>query len=168
MEHPCQVLADLLTIWEIKGKLKGLTLVFVGDGENNVASSLALGCRLLGVNYKCASPKNGLLKKAVNNADIVYTDTWISMGDETEEENRLKLFKNYQVNEGLMSLAKKDAIFMHCMPAHRGNEVTGEVIDGPQSVIFQQAENRLHVQKALMVKYLGDQRRKTEGIKKKT
>ncbi len=149
-------MADFLTIWEIKGKLKGLTLTFVGDGENNVANSLSLGCKLLGINYKCASPKNGLLKKAVDNADVVYTDTWISMGDEAEEKDRIKLFKNYQVNNKLMSFAKKDAIFMHCLPAHRGNEVTAGVIDRPQSVVFQEAENRLHVQKALMVKYLGD------------
>lgn len=155
LEHPCQALADFLTIWEIKRKIKKLTLVFVGDGENNVARSLALGCKLLGINYKCASPKNGLLKKAVNNADVVYTDTWVSMGD-TDEEERMKLFKSYQVNSALMKLAKKDAIFMHCLPAHRGNEVTADVIDGPQSVVFQEAENRLHVQKALMVKYLSD------------
>jgi len=175
LEHPCQALADFLTIWEIKGKLTRLTLAYIGDGENNVAHSLALGCALLGINFRCASPKGFWIKnevvnkakelakvsgvsilgtddpkEAVKDADIVYTDSWISMGDEKEKEERLKIFKPYQVNQKLMDLAKKEAIFMHDMPAYRGNEVTSEVIDGTQSVVFQQAENRLHVQKALI------------------
>lgn len=174
LEHPCQALADLLTIWEVKGKLEGLTLAYVGDGENNVPHSLVLGCALLGINFKCASPKGFWMnkkivskaktlnskieiiqtkdpKKAVKGADIVYTDTWISMGDEKQQDKRLKIFKSYQVNKALMLLAKKDAIFMHDMPAYRGHEVTSEVIDGSNSVVFQQAENRLHAQKALIL-----------------
>ncbi len=160
LEHPCQALADFLTIWEIKGKLKGLTLAFIGDGENNVARSLALGCAILGINFKCASPIGKYTdspKEAIKNADIVYTDTWVSMGDEAEKDKRLKVFKNYQVNQKLMALAKKDAIFMHDMPAYRGKEVSAEVIDGKQSVMFQQAENRLHTQKALISYLLGCQ-----------
>lgn len=163
LEHPCQALADFLTIWEIKGKLSGLTLAFIGDGENNVARSLALGCAILGINFKCASPIGKYTdspKEAIKNADIVYTDTWVSMGDEAEKEKRLKIFNDYQVNQELMNLAKPDAIFMHDMPAYRGKEVSAEVIDGKQSVIFQQAENRLYVQKALAVVLLG----LTEGV----
>lgn len=176
LEHPCQILADYLTILEVKGTLKGLTVTFVGDGENNVTHSLCLGASLLGMNFKCASPKGYWMnkeivskakkialktkskivqtndpKEAVQNTDVVYTDTWISMGDEKGKEKRLKIFKPYQVNAQLMKLAKKDALFMHDLPAYRGNEVTGEVIDGPQSVVFREAENRLHVQKALLV-----------------
>lgn len=176
LEHPCQAMADLLTIWEIKGKLKGLTLAFVGDGENNVTHSLCLGAGLLGFNFYCASPKGYAMKKeivgkakklgqqsgakimettdpvkAATRADVIYTDTWISMGDESEKEKRLAIFKPYQVTTKLMQLAKKSAIFMHDMPAYRGNEVSGEVIDGSQSVVFQEAENRLHSQKAMML-----------------
>lgn len=150
-EHPCQILADFLTILEVKGKLNGLTLAFIGDGENNVANSLKFGCEILGIDYKCSSPNSGLsLEQAAKGADIIYTDTWVSMGDEVEEKKRLKIFKPYQLNQKLMDLAKPDAIFMHCMPAHRGQEVTADVIDGPKSVVFHQAENRLHVQKALI------------------
>lgn len=176
LEHPCQALADLFTIWEAKGKLEGLNMAYVGDGENNVPHALVLGCALLGINFNCAAPKGYWMskevvnkakqialkteakiletdepKKAVKDVDIVYTDTWVSMGDEAEEKKRLVIFKSYQVNSKLMALAKNDAIFMHDLPAYRGNEVAAEVIDGPQSVVFQQAENRLHVQKALMV-----------------
>lgn len=176
LEHPCQTLADFLTILEVKGKLEGLTLAYVGDGENNVPHSLALGCALLGINFKCAAPKGFWMKKeivkqakqlslktkvkifetdnpkeAVKNADVVYTDTWVSMGDEKEYKKRLEVFKLYQINQVLFNLAKKDAIFMHDMPAYRGKEVTAEVIDGPKSVVFQQAENRLHAQKALLL-----------------
>ncbi len=173
LEHPCQSLTDLFTIWEIK-KLKGLKIAYIGDGDNNVAHSLCLGATMLGMSFACASPKGYWMnkdialkakqygkiletedpKEAVKNADVVYTDTWISMGDEKEKEKRLKAFKRYSVNQELMSLAKKDAIFMHDMPAYRGNEVTSEVIDGPQSVVFQQAENRLHTQKALILKLM--------------
>lgn len=171
LEHPCQALTDLFTIWEIKGKLKGLTIAYVGDGDNNVAHSLCLGATLLGMQFRCGSPKRYSLnktiiknnrnvfettdpKEAVINADVVVTDTWISMGD-TNKEERMRLFQKYQVNKKLMSLAKKDAIFLHCLPAYRGNEVTTDVIDGPQSVVFQEAENRLHVQKALLLYLLG-------------
>lgn len=172
IEHPCQALTDLFTIWEIKNKLEGLTIAYVGDGDNNVAHSLCLGAGIVGMNFRCGSPKGYFLnksivgkgkhifetpdpKKAVENADVIVTDTWISMGDD-DKEKRIKLFKPYQVNKKLMRMAKPGALFMHCLPAYRGNEVTGEVIDGPQSVVFQEAENRLHVQKALLLKLLGE------------
>jgi len=180
IEHPCQTLADLLTILEIKKQLKGISVSFMGDGENNVPHSLALGCALLGINFICASPKDyqmnkTILQKALNiakktkakisqtnnpkaaakNADIIYTDTWISMGDEAEKEARIKIFSPYRVTKQIMGFAKKDAIFMHDLPAYRGNEVISEVIDGKQSVVFQQAENRLHAQKAMMLFLMG-------------
>ncbi len=176
LEHPCQILADLLTILEVKGRLKGLKIAFLGDGENNVTHSLALACSLLGINFHVASPKGYQMKaeiirlakilsirngseivetynpsEAVEDADVVYTDTWVSMGDEAEKEKRLKIFHKYQVTKQIMKLAKQDAIFMHDMPVYRGKEVTSEVIDGVQSVILQQAENRLHAQKALII-----------------
>lgn len=180
LEHPCQTLADLLTILEVKKQFKGLHVTFIGDGENNVPHSLSLGCALLGINFTCASPKKYQMsqeilnkaqkiakktnakiaqtdnpKIAAKNADVIYTDTWISMGDEAEKNARIKTFSPYRVNLFLMKLAKKDAIFMHDLPAYRGNEVTPEVIDGKQSVVFKQAENRLHAQKALMLFLLG-------------
>jgi len=178
-QHPCQVLADLQTIKEYKGKFKGLKLAYVGDG-NNVANSLMIGCAKVGMNISVATPKGyecdeksvKLAKEAatqtgaiiincydpieaVKNADVVYTDTWVSMGMESEKEERLKVFMPYQVNKELMQKAKKDAIFMHCLPAYRGFEVTADVIDGPQSVVFDEAENRLHAQKAVLVKLMG-------------
>ncbi|MCL2706733.1 MAG: ornithine carbamoyltransferase [Dehalococcoidia bacterium] len=178
-EHPCQCLADLLTILEYKGTLKGLTLAFVGDG-NNVAASLALGCGLSGMNFKIASPAGYELNStiveraqimaetsgaeiicnhdpylAVQGADIVYTDTWTSMGQEAETEKRLKDFIGYQVDSALMAIADRNAIFMHCLPAHRGQEVSEEVIESRVSVVFDQAENRLHAQKAVLVQLLG-------------
>ena len=181
LEHPCQALADLLTIYEKKGELKSLTLVFIGDG-NNVANSLILASALTGMNFRIASPsgyavqekilklaqkyaqKSGIEilcttdpRTAVKGADIVYTDVWASMGQEAEAEKRRKAFAGYQVNNKLLSMAKKDAIFMHDLPAHRGEEVTDEVIDGPQSVAFDQAENRMHAQKALLKKLLSKQ-----------
>lgn len=180
LEHPCQILADLLTIYEIKNKLSGLKLAYIGDGENNVTHSLVLGCALMGIDFVCASPSGYFMDPKVfvkakeiafqNNTvvdqvveplaaaekvDIVYTDTWVSMGEEKEMKQRLKAFSNYVVTGELMAKAKKDAIFMHDMPAHRGKEVEAAVIDGPQSVIYQQAENRLHAQKGLLVKLLG-------------
>jgi ornithine carbamoyltransferase len=180
MEHPCQILADFQTILEKKGKLKGVTIGYVGDCENNVVHSMVLGAALLGINFKCGSPKGYSMKKeivqqakeiakktgseiietndpkvAVKNVDVVVTDTWVSMGDEKEKDKRMKIFKPYQINSQLMKLAKKDAIFLHCLPAYRENEVTAEVIDGPQSVVFQEAENRLHAQKALILFLLG-------------
>lgn len=176
--HPCQALADLLTIQEEKGDLKGLKLVYVGDG-NNVAHSLMIASAKLGMHITVATPpgyepnleitelakqfgKNSGSKvivtnnpiEAVKNADAIYTDVWTSMGQEEENEVRLKAFKDFQVNEKLILEANDDYIFMHCLPAHRGEEVTGDVIDGKNSVVFQQAGNRLHVQKALLAEIL--------------
>ena len=173
-EHPCQALADLQTIREAKGTLKGLTIAFVGDG-NNVARSLALGVSSVGGNFTIATPKGyeldsatleqarqraaewgGVVRttdnvhEAVSGADAVYTDVWVSMGDETDRSARLKAFRGYTVDPELMSLAKADAIFMHDMPAHYGEEVAPGMLDHPQSVVFDQAENRLHAQKAVL------------------
>jgi len=175
LEHPCQVLADLQTIREKKGKLKGLKLAFAGDGENNVTHSLLLACAKLGISMTVGCP-NGYepakemvekakkdaagkseikivssAEKAVQDADVVVTDTWTSMGDEASEKKRIKDLAPFQVSAELMKKAKKDAVFLHCLPCHRGQEVTGEVIDGKQSVVWDEAENRLHVQKALLV-----------------
>lgn len=166
-EHPCQILADLLTILEVKKKLKGLTIAYVGDAENNVTHSLALAAEILGMNFRVGAPKGFWMdKKVVKNitrfetidpkvtvkgADVVITDTWVSMGDEAEKAKRIKLLQSYQVTKKLMSHARPDAIFMHCLPAYRGNEVTPAVIDGPQSVVYEEAENRLHAQKALIL-----------------
>jgi ornithine carbamoyltransferase len=172
--HPCQILADLFTVYEHKGTLKGLKLAYIGDG-NNVANSLLHGCAKVGMDVAVAAPKGfecdkGVIEEAqqtakqsgskiiltedpveaIKNADVVYSDTWISMGQEAEKEQRVKTFMPYQINTELFSKAKEDAIFLHCLPAYRGYEVTEEVIDGPQSVIFDEAENRLHVQKAIM------------------
>jgi len=172
--HPCQGLADLFTIYEKKGQLSGLKLAYVGDG-NNVAHSLIYGCSKVGIDIAVASPKGyepnpkvvsegreearkrGRVVTVTNDpveavlgADIVYTDVWASMGKEKEHEERVKIFKPYQVNAELVKRAKQDYIFMHCLPAHRGEEVTDEVADSKNSVIFDQAENRLHTQKALM------------------
>ena len=160
LEHPCQAMADILTVLEKKRKLKGLKLAFIGDGDNNVTRSLFYLCGKLGIDFICASPKGyGLkmgketkdCKEAVNGADVVVTDTWVSMGDEKEKKRRHTALFPYQINKKLMSCAKPDAIFMHCLPAYRGYEVTDRVIDGPQSVVFDEAENRLHVQKAIML-----------------
>jgi len=175
LEHPCQCAADLMTVLERKGRLKGLHLVYVGDG-NNVCNSLMLGCAIVGMSMRAATPKDHrpnaeLLAKAqdiakgkgcsievlsnpyqaIEGADVVYTDTWVSMGQETEKAEREKLFLPYQVNEKLIEKANKDYIFMHCLPAHRGLEVSAEIIDGPHSVVFDQAENRLHAQKAILI-----------------
>jgi ornithine carbamoyltransferase len=182
-EHPCQALADLLTVYEHKGSLKGQTLAYIGDG-NNVANSLVLACALTGMNFRIASPEGYAIREdilktaggyasasgakilctekpeeAVEGADIVYTDVWTSMGQEAEAEQRKKIFSGYQVNSRLMSLAKKDAIFMHDLPAHRGDEVTDDIMDSPQSVVFDQAENRLHAQKAVMMQMMGGSNR---------
>ena len=176
--HPCQAMADLLTIYEHFGALKGLKVTFLGDG-NNVAVSLMHACSKLGMNFCIASPdgydivpeaismakefskisgsKLQFLRdpnEAVKDVDVVYSDTWTSMGQEAETKKRELVFPPYQVNTIIMGFAKPSAIFMHCLPAHRGQEVTGEVADGPQSVIFQQAHNRLHAQKAILVKLL--------------
>ncbi len=172
--HPCQGLADLFTIYEKKGKLSGLKLAYVGDG-NNVAHSLIYGCSKVGMDITLGCPKgyepnpevvskameegkrNGCEvrvtnnpKEAVRGADIVYTDVWASMGQEKEHEERVKIFKPYQVNAQLFKKAKEDYLFMHCLPAHRGEEVTDQVADSKNSVIFDQAENRMHTQKGLL------------------
>lgn len=177
--HPCQILSDLFTVYEKKGGLKGLKMAYVGDG-NNVANSLLQGCAKTGVDIYAASPdgygcddmiieqakqaakKSGSSvvittdpEEAVKDADVVYTDTWISMGQEDEKEMRMKIFMPYQINEKLFSTAKKDAMFLHCLPAYRGMEVSEGIIDGPNSNVFEEAENRLHVQKAIMVALMG-------------
>lgn len=175
--HPCQALADLFTLRELRGDLKGLTLAWVGDC-NNVARSLALGCGRMGMTMIAACPREyrfseperewidrnggrGALQfvdspeEAVARADAVYTDVWASMGQESERESRLRIFAPFQVNARLMSRAPENAVFMHCLPAHRGEEVTDDVIDGPQSVVVQQAANRMHIQKAVLVWLLG-------------
>ena len=179
LEHPCQALADLFTIYEKKGELAGLTLAFVGDG-NNVAHSLLLAASLAGMNVRIASPadyrvQEGILSLAqgyaldggaeilcteepglaVSGADVVYTDVWVSMGQEAEADQRRQAFARYQVNSELLSLAKEDAILMHPLPAHRGEEVAEGILDSPQSVVFDQAENRMHLQKALLAFMLG-------------
>jgi len=176
--HPCQGLADLLTIYEMRGGLAGLKLAYLGDG-NNVAHSLLFGGALSGMDVAIATPRGyepevGAValarhlarnsgaaldvgndpRAAVEGADVVYTDAWASMGQEEERAERLRLFPPYQVNAALMRLARPHALVMHCLPAHRGEEITDEVIDGPQSVVFDQAENRLHAQKAVLVKLM--------------
>ena len=155
--HPCQVLADLMTTYEHKGKLEGLKLAYIGDG-NNMAHSLMYGCAKAGMDCAIATPENYQCDAEVvanKNADVVYTDTWVSMGQEAEKAERQKIFMPYQVNGELFKNAADDAVFMHCLPAYRGFEVTEEVIDGPQSVIFDEAENRLHAQKAVMATLMG-------------
>ena len=165
--HPCQALTDLYTVKRAKG-LKGIKLVYIGDAKNNVCHSLMHCCYKLGVEMVVCCPKGyepdkrvvsnvknsikitSSIPEALKNADVVYTDTWVSMGQEKEAKKKIADFKKYQVNSALMHLAKSDAIFMHCLPAHRGQEVTDEVIDSKNSVVYDQAENRLHVQKAIM------------------
>lgn len=179
-EHPCQALADVLTIQEKKGRLAGLSLAFVGDG-NNTARSLCLAAAMSGMEFRFASPEGYELPgetvaraeefgrasggavaclrdpaEAAKGADVVYTDVWASMGQEEESAVRREAFQGYQVDARLMSLAAPDAIFMHDLPAHRGEEVAVEVIEGPRSVVFDQAENRLHAQKAVLALILGE------------
>jgi ornithine carbamoyltransferase len=174
LEHPCQILADLLTIREYKGKLKNLNFSWIGDG-NNVCNSAILACALTGMKITVACPEGyepnseilnrardigGTINvirdplKAAKNADILYTDVWVSMGEEEEYEQRLRDFKPYQINSKLLEQAKHDVMVLHCLPAHRGEEITAEVVDGPNSAVFDQAENRLHAQKALLLKLL--------------
>ena len=180
LEHPCEALSDLLTIYEKKGKLLGLTLTFIGDG-NNVANSLLLCACLLGMNFHLASPpgygiegkvltkgkgfaiRSGsqiLLttdpREAAKDADVIYTDVWVSMGQEAEAEKRRRTFSGYQVDNKLLRLAKRDVLFMHPLPAHHGEEISAGLLDDPRSVVFDQAENRLHLQKALLVKLLSN------------
>ncbi len=172
--HPCQALTDFFTIKEIKGELKDLKICYIGDG-NNVAHSLLYGAAKLGAHLSVITPsgfepKEEVVREAlkeaqesgakieitnqiqgnVKGADVIYTDVWASMGQEEHREERLKAFKDYQVNRNIMDMASQEAIFMHCLPTHRGEEVTDDVADSPMSVIFQQAENRLHVQKAIL------------------
>lgn len=178
-EHPCQVLADLFTIYEKKGELKGLTMAYIGDG-NNVAHSLLLAAALAGLNFRIASPEGYQVEEkvlstaqgyaidsgakivltekpnqAAINADIIYTDVWTSMGQEAESKKRLKAFAGYQVNSKLLALAREGAILMHPLPAHRGEEVAEGILESPASVVFDQAENRMHLTKALLVSILG-------------
>jgi len=175
LHHPCQVMADLLTLWEQKGTLKGLTVAYVGDG-NNMAHSWLVAAPKFGLNVRIATPPGyecdprvveqarGLAKlhgtelllthdpvAAVHSADLLYTDVWASMGQEGEQQQRLQHFAGYQINAELAAHAKPDYLFMHCLPAHRGEEVSAAVIDGPHSVIYDEAENRLHIQKAILV-----------------
>ena len=174
VEHPCQVIGDILTIFEHKGGLDGLKVAFVGDG-NNVASSLALACASVGTHFVIASPEGYRIpaavweeakrrsaargsslewveapREAVRESDVVYTDVWVSMGEEADADQRLRAFEGYQVNEELMGAANPGALFMHDMPAHRGEEVSDGMLDHPSSVVFDQAENRLHGQKAVL------------------
>ena len=176
LEHPCQILADYLTILEQFKTIRGLKIAFIGDGNNNVTHSLLLLSAMLGNHFISASPQGYSIKpaimkiakqisnqtkaviqqtaspsKAASNSDVIVTDTWISMGKEAEKAKRIKIFKAFQVTPALMRQASPKAIFMHCLPAYRDYEVSSSVIDGPQSVVFQEAENRLHAQKALMV-----------------
>ena len=152
--HPCQVMADLMTVYEHKGKLEGLKLAYIGDG-NNMAHSLLYGCAKAGMDIAVATPKNYDPEEAMANADVVCTDTWVSMGQEDEKAERVKIFRDYQINGALFAKSKEDSIFIHCLPAYRGYEVTDDVIDGPRSVIFDEAENRLHAQKAVMAAVMG-------------
>ena len=179
LEHPCQALADMVTIKEKKGGFKGKKFVYLGDG-NNVCNSLMYACAILGMDMVVACPAirmpnaeimlkasriadaNGCKiyanvdpKEACKDADVLYTDTWISMGDTSlSEADALRIFSKYQINKDLLKIAKKDCIVMHCLPAHRGEEITSEVMDGKQSVVFDQSENRLHAQKAVLYKLL--------------
>jgi ornithine carbamoyltransferase len=180
--HPCQILADLLTIDERKAKLAGIVVAYVGDG-NNVAHSLLEGCAMLGMTCRIAAPAGyqpdaeivkwcevearntgGAVwvgedpREAARGADVLYTDVWTSMGQEAESRTRAAVFRRYQINVELLRLAKPDAIVMHCLPAHRGEEITDDVMEGPQSVIFDQAENRLHIQKAILEMLVGEER----------
>lgn len=179
IEHPCQAIADLFTIYENSGRLKGVNVCYVGDG-NNVCNSLVIGCAMTGANIRVATPKgyepgreqvSAAMKaakktgamimitenpyEAVKDADYVYTDVWISMGQEKEQNDRIEAFKDYQLNKKLMDNASKNAKAMHCLPAHRGMEISAEVMDSPRSIVWDQAENRLHAQKTILMKLLG-------------
>jgi ornithine carbamoyltransferase len=172
--HPCQIIADMLTIKDKKKALQGITVAYIGDG-NNVCNSWMFGAPKMEMNLRVASPKGyepipEVIKKAealaaisktqvvitnspqdaAADADVIYTDVWTSMGQEAEAEKRLKVFEGYQINQALVKLAKKDCLVMHCLPAHRGEEITAGVIDGPNSVVFDEAENRLHAQKGIL------------------
>jgi ornithine carbamoyltransferase len=186
LEHPCQAMADVLTMIEHLGKLKGLKVVFLGDG-NNVARSWMYACALGGAHFVCASPQGYALdeasvataramarsggsveliedpRAAARDADVLYTDTWASMGQESEAAERAKIFPPYQINSALIDLAKPKSIVMHCLPAHRGAEITDQVMDGSHSVVFDQAENRMHAQKAIVAMLMANKRRKSKS-----
>lgn len=172
LHHPCQALADIMTIMEKKGRLKGIRLAYIGDG-NNVANSLIEASARTGINITIACPEGyepdpDVLDRARSNenageiiilrnpkeaagmADVIYTDVWVSMGQETESEKKMAKFRDYQINSQLLQCAKKDVIVLHCLPAHRGEEITDEIMDSPNSAVFDQAENRLHTEKALL------------------
>ncbi len=178
--HPCQALADIYTIREKLKNIKGISVAYVGDG-NNVCNSLLHACSKVGINMNIATPKayepdktvlnearviaktkkatinlSAKPKEAVKDVDVIYTDVWTSMGQEKEAKMRKRIFKEFQINKSLVRLAKKNALIMHCLPAHRGEEITDEVMESENSVIFDQAENRLHVQKAILIKLLGN------------
>jgi len=180
--HPCQALADFFTVMEKKKYFQGIKFSYIGDG-NNVCHSLLIGASILGINISVATPQNynpseeiiNIAKKnakesgasieitnnpeeAATAADVIYTDVWVSMGQEKERDKKLKAFEGFQINKKLFSLAKSDAIFMHCLPAHRGEEVSEDIIDSENSIIFDQAENRLHIQKAILVKLISSQK----------
>lgn len=177
--HPCQALTDIFTVLEHKGRLQGLKMVYIGDG-NNMVNSLLQACAKVGMDISIATPKGyepdaAIVAEALTvaaetgskivlcedpleaakDADVLYTDVWASMGKEIEQEDRREVFVNYQINQNVMNVAQKDAIVLHCLPAHRGEEITEEVLESKQSVVFDQAENRLHVQKAIMVLLMG-------------
>jgi ornithine carbamoyltransferase len=171
--HPCQILSDIFTIIENKGHIDGINIAYIGDGANNMAHTWILAAEIFGFNLRIAAPEkyqphSSILdkakgahieittdtEKAAEGADILYTDVWVSMGQDSEREERVQEFKNYQINSDLFNKAAPCALLMHCLPAHMGEEVTSEVFYGPQSIVFQQAENRLHVQKTLMLKLL--------------
>ncbi len=178
--HPCQALTDIFTIWERGLDLREITIVFAGDADNNVTNSLMLICARLGIQFRVTCPVEYMPreeiislaqidkasdmfpvaiytsdpKNAARNADVIYTDTWVSMGKEKENKKRIRLLSPYQVNKELVSCAKNDVLVMHCLPAHRGQEITDEVIDSTNSIVFDQAENRLHVQKAILTMLL--------------
>ncbi len=180
LEHPCQIISDLFTIYEEKRKFEGLKLAYIGDG-NNVCNSLMLGSAMVGLNITVATPKGYAPKpeiiaeaekfakkyksqivltenpeEAVAGADIIYTDVWVSMGNEKEEKKRMKAFAKYQLNKPLVKKAKRNCMVMHCLPAHRGQEITDDVIDSPNSAVWDQAENRLHAQKAILLTLMKD------------
>jgi len=182
LSHPCQALSDVFTVREKLGNKKGIIFAYVGDG-NNVCNSLLCACAKIGMNMNVATPKGyepaaSVLKEAkamaktknttinlfhkpqeaLKYADVIYTDVWASMGQEKEARQRRRIFKDFQINKNLASFAKKNALVMHCLPAHRGEEITDEVIDSKNSVVFDQAENRMHVQKAILMKLMGDKK----------